>query len=152
MFFIFLFGFWTKSNRTFPEKILAEFEKSVLRFKRNSLREPASQKKLWNKNIWGNFLTNLWLLMENFWPFCQNCILPVKQHFDGKQHLRVKYWLINFFWTMGANSQGFGKNASGTVVQTAFYVPKGEIIVISNFWAKTLVLKNFVNLHDLTDS
>ena len=84
---------------------MAEFKKSVLRFQRNSLWEPASQKKLWNKNIWGNFLTNLWLLMENFWPFCQNCILPVKQLFDGKQHLRVKYWLEIFFghWAQTLN-------------------------------------------------
>ena len=54
--------------------------------------------------------------------------------------------------TFGANSQGFGETASGTVVQPAFYVPKGEKIVSSNFWAKTLVLKVFVNLHALTDS
>ena len=128
-FFIFLFGFWTKSNRSFPEKILAEFKKSVLRFQRNSLWEPASQKKLWNKNIWGNFLTNLWLLMENFWPFCQNCILPVKQLSDGKQHLRVKYWLVNFFWTLGANSQCFGETAYSTVVQTASTCLKGK-----QFW------------------
>ena len=58
----------------------------------------------------------------------------------------------NFFWTLGANSQRFGETASGTVVQPAFYVPKGEKIVSSNFWAKTLVLKVFVNLHALTDS
>ena len=54
--------------------------------------------------------------------------------------------------TFGANSPGFGETASGTVVQPAFYVPKREKIVISNFWAKSLVLKVFVNLHDLTDS
>ena len=54
--------------------------------------------------------------------------------------------------TLGADSQGLGETASGTVVQTAFYLHKGEKIVSSNFWAKTLVLKVFVNLHDLMDS
>ena len=54
--------------------------------------------------------------------------------------------------TFGADSQVFGETASGTVVQTAFYEPKGEKFVSSNFWAKTLILKVFVNLHDLTDS
>ena len=153
LFFLFSFSvFGQKVLEFFSEKFKAEFKKTVLRVQRNSLWKTVSQKKAMKQKILREFLTNLGILMEKFRPFCQNCILPVKQLFDGKQHLLVKYWMVNFFLDIGCKLSSFGETASGTVVQTAFFVPKGETIVSSIFWAKTLVLKVFVNLHDLTDS
>ena len=161
LFFLFSFSvFGQKVLEFFSEKFKAEFKKTVLRVQRNSLWKTVSQKKAMKQKILREFLTNLGILMEKFRPFCQNCILPVKQLFDGKQHLLVKYWMVNFFLDIGCKLSSFGETASGTVVQTAcaqLYkllstCPKEKRSCCSNFEEKVLFLKVFITFNGLTDS
>ena len=151
-FFISLFGFWTKKYSNFPQKIFSRVRGKRSTCPEQQFVENCESKKALKQKILGEFFDKSRTFHGKFLAVLSKLHSSCQATFDGKQHLRVNYWLVICFWTLRANSHGFGETASGTVVQTAFYVPKGEKIVSSNFWEKTLVLKIFVNLHDLTDS
>ena len=151
-FFISFFGFWTKSTQTFPENFLAEFKKSVLRVRRNSLWQAVSQKKLRNKNFSRNFLANLGLLMENFRPFLSKLHSSCQATFWWKAASASEMLISNFFWHLAQTLKVLAKLLPAQLYKLLSTCLKRKKIVSSNFWAKTLVSKVFVNLHDLTDS
>ena len=126
----------------FEEKVFGLFTKTFWQISKKpfyvsreqSMTKYETKKELKNKTI----SRNLFWQLSDFW--CSISGRFVKTVF----YLRVTFWwkaafaserlISNFFLTFRADSQGFGETAAGTVVQTAFYVPKGEKIVSSNFW------------------
>ena len=115
----------------------------ILCVQRNSLLKSMSQKRANKQNLFQELvLTTFGFLVDFFRLFCQNCILPVKQLFDGKQNLLLKHWLV-LFLEIGRKLSKFWRNCFRTVVQTAFYMSEGETLVLSNFWGENFVSESF---------
>ena len=146
-------GFWTKSTRTFHKIFLADFKKTVLLVQKNSLWKSLRQKKeLINKTISRNLF---WQLSDFCWNFSGRFVKTVF-------YLRVTFWwkaafaseilIGNFFLDIGRKLSRFWRYCFRHSFTNCFLRAWKEIIVNSNYWAKTLVFKVFANLHDLTDS
>ena len=99
----------------------------------------------------GIFLTNLGLLLDNFWPICHDCIYPVEQLL--KEIIIPEYnfdwWL---FWTLKSSCHGFGETFSASFYKLLSTCPKEERLCCPTFEEKILFQKVLVIFKELTDS
>ena len=88
VFLISFFGFCIKVLKLFSENFRSSSKKAFYVSKRTVCGKQWV-KKAKKQKIFGVFLTNFGLLLENFRPFCQNCILAVEQLFEENHNPRV---------------------------------------------------------------
>ena len=145
------FGFWTKVLGLFT-KSFWQTSKEPFYVSRWTVYEKAWDKKRANNKTCSRKL--FWKLSDFWWNFSGRFVKTVF-------YLRVTFWwkaafaserlISNFFWHLAQTLKVLAKLLPAKFYKLLSTCLKGKI-VSSNFWAKTLVLKVFVNIHDLTDS
>ena len=117
-----------------------------------SMRKYASKKELINKTFSRNLF---WQCSDFWWNFSGRFVKTVFYRwvtFWWKAKFASEILIGSFLWTLGANSQGFGKTASAQLYKLLSTCPKEKRSCCSNFEEKVLFLKVFITFNGLTDS
>ena len=149
------------SRSVFDQKVLWLFLKTFWQISKkvlhvsgeNSLWKAVSQEKAIKPIFFlGNLFDKSGTFGGNFPAVLSKLLSTCRVTFWWKATFASELFIGYLFWTLGANSQGFGETASAQLYKLLSTCPKEKRLCCSTFEEKILFLKAFVVFNGLTDS